>query len=70
MNYLKLLTKISSVSVLSFFLVAGNTQAEEQSIHDRMFHHRAIDAVVWAMPLLNFKYFCDVSHVLTHTRLA
>jgi hypothetical protein len=33
--------------------------AEQQSIHDRMFHHRAIDSVVWAMPLLNFKQFRD-----------
>ena len=31
----------------------------EQNIHDRMFHHRSIDAVVWAMPLLNFKGFRD-----------
>jgi len=30
---------------------------DELSIHERMFYHRAVDAVVWAMPLLNFKQF-------------
>ncbi|MGI9240437.1 MAG: DUF1254 domain-containing protein, partial [Verrucomicrobiales bacterium] len=33
--------------------------AEEPSVSDRMLHHRAIDAVVWAMPMLNFKQFRD-----------
>ena len=32
---------------------------DELSIHERMFYHRAVDAVVWAMPLLNFKGFRD-----------
>jgi hypothetical protein len=42
-------------------MVGGLTSAsaEEQSIHDRMTHHRAIDSVVWAMPMLNFKQFRD-----------
>jgi hypothetical protein len=34
-------------------------RAAEQTIHERMFHSRAIEAVVWAMPLLNFKGFRD-----------
>ena len=34
-------------------------QAQEQTIHERMFHSRAVEAVVWAMPLLNFKGFRD-----------
>ena len=33
--------------------------AEDGSIADRMSHHRAVDAVVWAMPLMNFKFFRD-----------
>ncbi len=33
--------------------------AEQPTIHERMFHSRAIEAVVWAMPLLNFKGFRD-----------
>jgi hypothetical protein len=31
----------------------------ELNIHDRMLHHRAVDAVVWAMPLMNFKFYRD-----------
>jgi hypothetical protein len=37
----------------------GSAKAEEQSLHERMLHYRAIDAVVWAMPLLNYKTFRD-----------
>ncbi len=33
--------------------------AEQPTIHERMFHSRAVEAVVWAMPLLNFKGFRD-----------
>ncbi len=33
--------------------------AEEQNLHERMLHHRAIDAAVWAMPLMNFKFYRD-----------
>ncbi len=36
---------------------AGQIAMDELSIHERMFYHRAVDAVVWAMPLLNFKQF-------------
>lgn len=31
----------------------------ELSLQERMLHHRAIDAVVWAMPLMCFKFFRD-----------
>ncbi len=34
-------------------------QAEEPTIHERMFHSRAVETVVWAMPLLNFMAFRD-----------
>ena len=30
-----------------------------QTISERMLHHRAVDAVVWAMPLMNFKGYRD-----------
>jgi len=39
--------------------VSGFSQTEEQTIHDQMFQYRATEAVVWAMPLLNFKQFRD-----------
>ena len=28
-------------------------------VHNRMHYHRAIDAAVWAMPLMNFKFYRD-----------
>ncbi|PQJ28365.1 hypothetical protein BSZ32_07455 [Rubritalea profundi] len=31
----------------------------KQTIGERMLHHRAIDAAVWAMPLMNFKFYRD-----------
>ena len=39
-------------------------QAEEfdlqkASLANRMSYHRAIDAAVWAMPLMNFKFYRD-----------
>jgi hypothetical protein len=42
-----------------FLLVSslGAVHAEEQTLRERMLHHRAIDALVWAMPLLNFKQY-------------
>ena len=47
--------------VTSMLLTAGfsSVNAEEQSIGQRMTHHRAIDAVVWAMPLMNYKFYRD-----------
>ena len=46
--------------------VAGLSPAHaaEKTIHDRMLHHRAVDAVVWAMPLLNFKKARDAHAAL------
>ncbi len=32
---------------------------QKADVRDRMTYHRAIDAVVWSMPLLNFKQFRD-----------
>ncbi len=52
--------KALAVFYIIFLLIGtGQVRAEEQTVHERMFHHRAIDAVVWAMPLLNFKQFRD-----------
>ena len=55
------MTKGITMLLVVQMLTAGfaPTRAEEMSIHDRMTHHRAIEAVVWAMPLLNFKTFRD-----------
>ena len=32
---------------------------QKADVHDRMTYHRAIDAAVWAMPLMNFKFYRD-----------
>jgi hypothetical protein len=52
---------ITTLLIASILLAVSLTpvQAEEQSLHRRMLHHRAIDAVVWAMPLMNFKQWRD-----------
>ena len=46
-----------AVSVLS--ASSGQVHAADETISERIFHSRAIEAVVWAMPLLNFKGFRD-----------
>jgi len=52
---------LGSAFIAVILLSSGLTpaRATEQTIHERMFHSRAIEAVVWAMPLLNFKGFRD-----------
>jgi len=52
---------LSAALIITILLATGlsSARAEEQTIHERMLHHRAIDAVVWAMPLLNFKGYRD-----------
>ena len=55
------MTKGVAMLLVVPMLTAGfaPARAQEMSLHDRMTHHRAIEAVVWAMPLLNFKTFRD-----------
>ncbi len=51
-----------AITFIGLNLVAASLApawAQEQTIHERMFHSRAVEAVVWAMPLLNFKGFRD-----------
>lgn len=47
------------VAGLLLAAVGCPARAEEQTIGQRMTHHRAIDAAVWAMPLMNFKFYRD-----------
>jgi len=47
------------ILVVLMVACSGRVTAQEPTIHDRMFHSRAVDAVVWAMPLLNFAAFRD-----------
>lgn len=50
---------IKSTSLVIFLLASSPSYAEEQAIQDKMTHYRAVDSVVWAMPLLNFKQLRD-----------
>jgi hypothetical protein len=46
--------------VLAMVITASSySQTSEPNIQDRMFQFRATEAIVWAMPLLNFKQFRD-----------
>ena len=51
-TYSKLVLAINSL-IAGLFLMVGmlNTaQAEEQSTRERVLHHRAMEAAIWAMP--------------------
>ena len=43
------------VAAMLLTAVLSSVRAAEQTTAQRMTHHRAIDAAVWAMPLMNFK---------------
>ena len=51
----------SAALTTAILLATGlsSVRAEKQTISERVMHYRAIDSVVWAMPLLNFKTFRD-----------
>jgi hypothetical protein len=46
-------------TVLTSQVNAKEFDLQKADVHDRMFHHRSIEALVWAMPMLNFKQFRD-----------
>lgn len=58
---MEMLRKLTTALAITVFITAGlsSANAKEQTISDRVLHYRAIDSVVWAMPLLNFKQFRD-----------
>ena len=45
--------------VLTSPVSAKEFDLQKADVHDRMLYHRAIDAAVWAMPLMNFKFYRD-----------
>ena len=45
--------------VLTAQVSAKEFDLQKANVHDRMHYHRAIDAAVWAMPLMNFKFYRD-----------
>ena len=55
-------TAVFATALITAMLLAtglSSVRAEEQTISERVMHYRAIDSVVWAMPLLNFKTYRD-----------
>jgi hypothetical protein len=40
-------------------VIASEFDLQKADVHDRMNYHRAIDAVVWAMPLMSYKFYRD-----------
>lgn len=56
--------KLMTAMIVALFMAAGSIQAadfdlQKASLPERMSYHRAIDAAVWAMPLMNFKFYRD-----------
>ena len=54
-----LLTLILALLLPITVLAAEKFDLQKADVHDRMTYHRAIDAAVWAMPLMNFKFYRD-----------
>ncbi len=50
----KLIFLIFSAMLFSFPLFA-----QEQTTRERVLHHRAMEAAIWAMPAMNFKFYRD-----------
>ena len=56
---------IIMVTILMIMNIVISAQSKETfnlreaNLSDRMTYHRAIDAAVWAMPLMNFKFYRD-----------
>ncbi|MEJ2372021.1 MAG: DUF1254 domain-containing protein [Gemmatimonadales bacterium] len=56
-----LMKSLGSTLIATMALAIGSqsAEAEERPTSQRMTHHRSIDAVVWAMPLMNYKFYRD-----------
>ncbi|WNC73829.1 DUF1254 domain-containing protein [Thalassotalea psychrophila] len=51
---------INIILAISIFVIGStNSMAKEQPISERMMLSRAVESVVWAMPLLNYKEYRD-----------
>ena len=56
---MKLLHQLILCALAMVITASSYSQTSEPNIQDRMFQYRATEAIVWAMPLLNFKQFRD-----------
>ena len=50
---------VALVSIITTGSQAQEFDLKKAGLDDRMSYHRAIDAAVWAMPLMNFKFWRD-----------
>ena len=60
-NHKKLVMPMSSF-IATIVLMAGllgTALAEEQTTRGRVLHHRAMEAAIWAMPIMNYKFYRD-----------
>jgi len=55
----KLFTLFLVIIVFTTTTQAQEFDLQKADIHDRMLYHRSVDAAVWAMPLMNFKFYRD-----------
>ena len=54
------LAVVMAVSMAGWAWAQGKEfDLQKADVHDRMTYHRAIDAAVWAMPLMNYKFYRD-----------
>jgi hypothetical protein len=59
-QFIKQSIEASLAVMLLLFVTLSPAQArEEMTRSDRVLHHRAMEAAIWAMPLMNFKFYRD-----------
>jgi hypothetical protein len=52
-------TRLQTLVLTTFLACSISADATEKNLHEQMLHSRAVEAVVWAMPLMNFKSYRD-----------
>ena len=58
-TFVKMVALMAAGMVLPLMAQGKEFDLQKADVHDRMVYHRAIDAAVWAMPLMNFKFYRD-----------
>ncbi len=56
---MKKIVVIAAVMVTAGLVQAAEFDLSAADTHDRMTYHRAVDAAIWAMPLMNYKFWMD-----------
>jgi len=56
---ISMLNRLQPLIALVLLACSISTSAEDQSLHEQRMHSRAVEAVVWAMPLMNYKFYRD-----------